>query len=153
MSGDQLVVLALLVLAFGVGWVARGDGRRAKPRGRVRGLAEEAAAALDRAVLACSAARAMASADPETRAVTLDVLGGAAAELGEVAERLEAEVGTGHPLAEEVRDGASAVGLVETWLADGAPDDGAEAARALERAARDALGRFRRLERVLATPP
>jgi hypothetical protein len=158
-SGDQLVVLALLVIAFGVGWVARGDGRTGRggtrdPGGRpdraaLRALVGEAVAALDRAVVACSAARAMAAADAATRAVALDVLSGAAAELGPVAQRLAAELGADHPLTEELRDGAMATGLVESWLADGAPAEGTEAALALERAARDARSRSRRLEAAL----
>ena len=158
MSGDQLIVLALLVGAFAVGWVARGDGRSrderdgrdTRRRSALRELLEAAATALDRAVVAGAAAHAMARADDETRAVAAGVLEDAAAALGPLAERLRAELGAGHALTEEFADVAAALGIVQDWLADGAPTDGEEAARGLMRAARDALGRFRRIAGAVA---
>jgi hypothetical protein len=165
-SGDQLIVLGLLVLAFGIGWVTRGEGRRRRRRGDAGGrsrpallaLVEEAGDALDRAIVACTAARAMAGTDAESRAVALDVLAAATGELGAISERLGGELGAEHPLAEELHHGATAVGFVEAWLAEGAgaegaPAQGAEAARGLERAARDALTRYRRLAEAVASFP
>ena len=166
MTGEQILVLVLLTVAFGVGWIARGDGRRRRsPAERaspgtdttaLRELLAAADAALDRAIVACAAARALAgtgeAGDP-TRAVTLEVLSRAVAELEPVRERLRAEfgarAGADHPLVGDLEEGASAVGLVAAWLEEGAEPDGTEAARALERAARDALTRYRRLAQAL----
>ena len=164
MAGEQIVVLVLLAIAFGVGWIARGDGRRRgasaaapKPPERppVGELIAAAEAALDRVVVACSAARAMATGterDDPMRAVTLEVLTGALADLRPAVAGLAAELAPGgrHPLVEEAEDAAAAAALVEAWLADGGEPDNAEAARGLERAARDALARYRRLARAIA---
>jgi hypothetical protein len=160
-SADVIGVLLLLGAAFAVGWIARGRGGKHGPDAQpaeglsVAELIVAAEAALDRAVVAGSAARAMATGtdrgDP-MRAVTLDVLTKATAELAPHVERLTAELaGDGrHPLVEELADGATAIGLVEEWLAGGGDPAGAEAARGLERAARDALVRYRRLARAVA---
>ena len=158
MSGDQLIVLALLVGAFAVGWIARGDGvgragregGDSRRRDALRELVEAAAAALERAVVAGAAAQAVARADADARAVATGILQDALAALAPLADGLRTELAADHALVQELEEGVGALGLVEAWLADGAPPDGEEAARALSRAARDASGRFRRTAGAVA---
>ena len=163
MSGDQIIVLVLLVIAFGVGWVARGDGRRRdggagedEPEPSVRKLLEDALVVLNRAVTASATALAVVAStdlgDP-ARSVAADVLARAAGALAPAGERLRVELAEDHPLTEEFRDSAAAVGLVESWIAGGADPDGTQAAEALQRAARDALGRYRRTLRAITSLP
>ncbi len=163
MSGEQLIVLALLGVAFAVGWIARGDGRAARgsPEGAageraayLRALIEDAQAALDRAVSACAPALAIAEGSARgdvALSAALDVVDRATATLAPLADRLHMELGDDHPLTEEFDDAAAAVDLVQSWLSSGATPADAVTARGLHRAARDALGRFRRIGRAVTT--
>ena len=110
MSSEQLLVLVLLAAAFAAGWFARGGRSAEAPAADEPApvappptaepdavLVSEADAALDRAISAARAARAVAlgpagASEAATRAV-LGVLDRRISELEDCADRLEADLG------------------------------------------------------------
>jgi hypothetical protein len=104
MSGEQALVLLLLAAAFAAGWFARGGAPRGDQAPLEAGsgpggdpLLDEADAALDRALMAVKASRAMAGATGAAagaaRQAALGVLDRRLDELEELADRLEARLG------------------------------------------------------------
>ena len=159
--GEVLIVLVLLAAAFAGGWIARGrewpEGLIPARTGGARdpslpALIEDTEAALDRAVSACDPALAIAEGSARGHialSAALDVVDRAAAALEPLGDRLHAQLGDDHPLTEEFDDASAGVALVQSWLSGGATPDDAVTARGVHRAARDALGRFRRIGRAM----
>ena len=156
MDGAQLIVLALLVAAFAAGWWAgrdRGEGEQAAVApgdDDARDLVHEGERALDDAVVAASAALAVSTAGDEAAIeATLSILDEATGALPPIEARLRERFGANHPLTEEFSDCSAATSLMAESL-PGAGDAGTEPFRGIDRAARDALLRYRRAERPVS---
>ena len=144
MTGTELLLLALIGLAFAGGWITHGitDGDQTDTSAAT--AIDRATAKLDDALAALSAARAMAGVDGELaaglRRDAVRNLGDAAAALGPLERELADALGAEHPCVADYARARETVELV-------AGEVGAEGAdrsmlAALERVATDARRRY-----------
>ena len=156
MSGEQILVLLLLVGAFAIGWVARGR----EPGAEGDGDGEPGAAdldepiadgerALEAAVTAYQAAAGVAGA-PDAADVAADILAERLADLEGAAERVRERLGAEHPLAGDLSQSYDALSFGVDALRSGAD---AGTLDPFVSVARDARARYRHAARAIRELP
>lgn len=138
MTSTQIIVLVLLVAAFGAGWVARGAGR-----GEDTGFLESLHAALATLELAQDAC------DDALRRGTAAALDDVATQVRTARHDLAEWVGAESPLVEDMEAARDAITLVTSAVRDGAP----QAAAPFASVVRDARVRFGRATRTIELLP
>ena len=136
MAGEQLAVLALLVLAFAAGWYANGRGPRRgdEPGGHRMALLDRGTDSAGRVAAAAGAALAALGPDGAGRAGALADLSHELAELSELADRVRDDFGTQSPLAIDLGQAVEAAAMIEREIGSGSPAEpfGDDRARMLD---------------------
>ena len=132
MSGEQILVLALLAAAFAAGWIARGAGSTERrvddPEGDLGlgSLLEEGSTALDRALVAYHAAIGMWRQEGDAMSgvgqMVVGTFSGKLARLEALSDELVERLGPDHPLAADFDDAVTALFSLSRGL--GAYEDG-----------------------------
>ena len=158
MTGEQLVVIGLLAVAFAAGWLARGGhDDQADEHGDLGPLLDRGGEALERALTACHATVAMwragEGAGQPAGTMAVRILIDERLRLGAVADDVRDSLGSGNPLAVDLAQAAEAASLVERemegYLAgDQLDDERGRRLDAYEGAFRDARMRFGRESEV-----